>query len=110
MEILRWVRWGREASKVGGRQGREEESRERFVREEVMWEDDRVERGLAEGRLLHEMEEEEGQVQWWMREGANLQEGEEGAGCRSRKMGSKREGLVEKISLLKNITEKLVGR
>ena len=109
MEILRWVRWGREASKVGGRQGREEESRERFVREEVMY-DDRVERGLADGRLLHEMEEGEGQVQWWMREGDSLQEGEEGAGCSSRKMGSKREGLVEKISLLKNITEKLLGR
>ena len=104
-EILRWVRWGREASKVGGRQGREDEVRERLVREEMIWEEGREERGVADGRWVQAREEEEGQVQWWMREGGNWQEGEEGVGCKSRSMGSRRKGLVSNISLLVNITQ-----
>ena len=45
---------GRDASKVGGRHGREEEMRERSVREEVIWEEGRLERGVADGRLEQE--------------------------------------------------------
>ena len=89
-DILRWVRCGREANKVGGRQGREEETRERLVREEMMWEEGREERGVADGRLVQARESYEGQVQWWVRECGNWQEGEEGVGCRSRRMGSRR--------------------
>ena len=89
-DILRWVRWGREANKVGGRQGREEETRERLVREEMMWEEGREERGVADGRLVQARESYEVQVQWWVREGGNWQEGEEGVGWRSRRMGSRR--------------------
>ena len=87
---MRWVRCGREARKVGGRQGREEETRERLVREEMMWEEGREERGVADGRLVQARESDEGQVQWWVRECGNWQEGEEGVGCRSRSMGSRR--------------------
>ena len=65
------MRCGREARKVGGRQGREDEIRERSVREEMVWEAGRLERGVADGRLVQEREEEEGQVQWWVREGGN---------------------------------------
>ena len=103
---MRWVRCGREARKVGGRHGREDEIRERSVREEMVWEEGRLERGVADGRLVQEREEEEGQVQWWVREGGNWQtEREEGVGCRSRSIGSKREKLVSNISLLENITQ-----
>ena len=102
---MRWVRCGREARKVGGRQGREEEIRESSVREEVIREEGRLERGDADGRLVQEREEEEGQVQRWVREGGNWQEGEEGVGWRSRSIGSRRKGLVSSISLLLNITQ-----
>jgi len=102
------VRCGREARKVGGRQGREEEIRESSVREEVIREEGRLERGDADGRLVQEREEEEGQVQRWVREGGNWQEGEEGVECSSRRsIGSQREERVVKKSLLKNITQRV---
>ena len=80
LEILRWVRWGMDASRVWGRQGRELDCKERWVKDLSRWVVE-VDKEEADKRLPQKREVVEGQVQWLAKVGGRWQvEGEVGLG------------------------------
>ena len=101
LEILRWVRWGMDASRVWGRQGRELDCKERWVKDLSRWVVE-VDKEEADKRLPQKREVVEGQVQWLAKVGGSWQvEGEVGLGLsitiRTKRVGTSLFQLITNV-------------